>query len=69
MVQEVVALIQLCPALEVTVYSKIADPPVTTGASQVTSAETSLIAIAETAVGESGRVMATVTSGSWVRET
>ena len=64
MVHVVVTVVQLCPALEVATYSVIAEPPVTSGACQLTNAEVSSIAAEETAVGESGSVIATVTSGS-----
>ena len=38
-VQEVVTVVQLCPPLEVPMYSVIAEPPVTSGACHETSAD------------------------------
>jgi len=64
MVHVVVTVVLLCPALEVATYSVIAEPPFTSGACQLTVAEVPSIAKEEIAVGESGSVIATVTSGS-----
>ena len=69
MVHVVVIVVQLWPAFEVATYSVIAEPPVTSGACQLTDAEVPSIATDEIAVGESGSVIATVTSGSCVRNT
>ena len=64
MVHEVVTVVQLWPPLEVATYSVIAEPPFTAGACQETSADAESIATEITAVGDSGSVIATVTSGS-----
>ena len=66
MVHVVVTVVQLWPAFEVATYSVIVEPPVTSGACQLTVADVPSIATEEIAVGESGSVIATVTSGSWV---
>ena len=63
-VHEVVTVVQLWPAFEVATYSVIAEPPVTSGACQLTKAEVASVRTDEIAVGESGSVIATVTSGS-----
>ena len=63
-VHEVVIVTQLCPPLEVALYSVIGEPPVTSGACQLTRADVASVRTEEMAVGESGSVTATVTSGS-----
>lgn len=67
-VQLVVAVVQVCPPLEVTVYPVIEEPP-SLGAVQVTTDCAVALDVAATLVGALGFVETTTTSGSEVIKT